>query len=130
MRGRHLTSDLGSYIACAAVVALALDYCVQSFGTDLSAASHIGIQSEMAQPMNIVDRSHKGDRLSVGQSTYGQGASGGVAIDNMKSLPAKAPLVEAPRSPSLPPDLRDGCESAFSSLTPGAVKNIAGRCVT
>jgi hypothetical protein len=131
MRGRHLTSDLAPYIACAAAVPSALDYCVQSFGTNLSAASHIGTQSETGQPMNIVDRSHKGDRLSVGQSNYGQGASGGVAIGNMKSLPANAPLVDAPRSPSLPPDLRDGCESALSSLTPSAVKNnIAGHCVT
>ena len=133
MQGRNLTSDLVPYIACAAVAAFALDYCAGSFGTGLNASGRIGIQSETAQPINVVDRSHKGDRLPGGRQTNGQAASGGVAIGNMEllpALPAKAPRVDAPRSLSFLPKLPDGCEPAFSPLTAAGQQNIPDRCVT
>jgi hypothetical protein len=130
MHGTNLTSGLVPYIACAAVAAFALDYCVQSVGTILNASARIGIQSEIVQPMNIVDRSHKGDRLPRGQPIYGPAASDGVATGNIELTPAKAPPVDAPRLPSFRLELPDGCEPAFSSLTAGVRKNIADRCTT
>jgi hypothetical protein len=108
----------------------ALDYCVQLFGTGLSASGQIGIQSEIAQPMNIVDRSHKGDRLSGGQKTNGQSASGSVTIGDIELPPAKTPLMSAPQSPSVLPDLPEGCESAFSPLSAAEQKKLAARCST
>ena len=130
MQGRNLTSDLFPYIAGAAVLVFALDFCGQQFGAGLNPSPRISARSETTQPMNVVDRSHKGDRLPGGQETYGQAASGGMAIGNMELLPAKAPLVDAPRSPSILPRLPDGCESAFGSLTAAEQKALAARCLT
>jgi len=130
MYARNLTSDLVPYIVCAAVAAFALDYCVQSFGAGLNASHRVGIQSETVQPMNVVDRSRKGDRLPGGQSTYGQAASGGLTIRNIEPLAPAASQVDAPRSPGSLRDLPDGCEPAFSSLTAEGRKNIADRCTT
>jgi hypothetical protein len=123
-------SELVSYIAGAAVAAFALDYCVKSFGTGLDSSGRIGIQRETVQPMNIVDRLHKGDRLPGGQKANGQAASGNVTIGDMKPPPARAPLNDAPRPPRLLPDLPDGCESAFSSLSAADQKKLAARCST
>jgi hypothetical protein len=130
MRVTNFASGLVPYIAGAAVAAFALDYCAQSFGTGLNASDRIGFQSEMVQPMNIVDRLHKGDRLPGGQRTNGQAASGGVTIGDMELPPAKAPHIIAPRSPSMLPELPDGCESAFSPLSAAEQKKLAARCLT
>jgi hypothetical protein len=130
MQVTALASGLVPYIAGAAVAAFALDYCVQSFGTGLNASDYVDIQSEMVQPMNIVDRSHKGDRLAGGQKTNGQSASGGVTIGDMELPPAKAPLTVAPRSPSLLPELPEGCESTFSPMSAAEQKKFAARCLT
>jgi hypothetical protein len=129
MRVASLASGLVPYIAGAAVAAFALNYCAQSLGTGAN-VSDLVIQSEMVQPMNIVDRSHKGDRLPGGQRTNGQAASGGVTIGDMELPPAKAPLIIAPRSPSMLPELLDGCESAFSPMSAAEQKRLAARCLT
>src|ERR1022692_1583565 len=94
-----LASGLVPYIAGAAVAAFALNYCVQSFGTSLNESDRVGIQSEKVQPMNIVDRLHKGDRLAGGQKTNGQSVSGGATIGDTELPRAKAPLIVEPRSP-------------------------------
>jgi hypothetical protein len=130
MQVTTLASGLVPYIAGAAVAAFALDYCVQSLGTGLNASERTDIQREMVQPMNIVDRSHKGDRLPGGQKTNGQSASGSVTIGDMELSPAKPPLIIAPRSPGLLPELPDGCESAFSPLSAAEQKKLAARCST
>jgi hypothetical protein len=130
MQVTTLASGLVPYIAGAAVAAFALDYCVQSFGTGLNASDRVGNQSEMVRPSNIVDRSHKGDRLAGGQKANGQSASGGVTIGDTELPPAKAPLIIAPRSPSLLPELLDGCESAFSPMSAAEQKGLAARCST
>jgi hypothetical protein len=125
-----LASGLVPYIAGAAVAAFALNYCVQSFGTSSNASDRVGIQSEKVQSMNIVDRSHKGDRLAGGQKTNGQSVSGGVTIGDTELPPANAPLIIEPRSPSLLPELPDGCESAFSPMSAAEQKRLAARCLT
>jgi hypothetical protein len=130
MQVTTVASGLVPYIAGAAVAAFALDYCVQSFGTSLNASDRVGIQSETVQPLNLVDRSHKGDRLSAGQKANGQAASGNVTIGDMEPPPARAPLNDAPRPPRLLPDLPDGCESAFSPLSAAEQKKLATRCST
>src|SRR5580704_8283516 len=130
MQVATLASGLVPYIAGAAVAAFALNYCVQSFETVLNASDRVDNQSEMARPLNIVDRSHKGDRLAGGQKTNGQSASGGVTIGDTEPPPAKAPPIIAPRSPSLLPELPDGCESAFSPMSAAEQKRLAARCST
>jgi hypothetical protein len=130
MQVATLASGLVPYIAGAAVAAFALNYCVQSFETVLNASDRVDNQSEMARPLNIVDRSHKGDRLAGGQKTNGQSASGGVTIGDTELPPAKAPPIVAPRSPSLVPELPDGCESAFSPMSAAEQKRLAARCST
>jgi hypothetical protein len=130
MQGRNLTSDLIPYIAGAAMLAFVLDFCAQPFGTGVNASDRIGIQREAAQPVNIVDRSHKGDRLSSSRQISGQAATGGVAIGTMEPLPAKASLVDVPLSPTSLPKLPEGCESAFSTLSAAEQKDLAARCFT
>jgi len=130
MLATNLASGLVPYIAGAAVAAFALDYCAQSLGTSLNTSDRIGIQHEIVQPMNIVDRSHKGDRLPGGQKTNGQSASGSVTIGDMELPPVRASHTIAPRSPSLLSDLPDGCESAFSPLSAAEQKKLAARCLT
>ena len=125
-----LASGLVPYIAGAAVAAFALDYCVQSFGTGLNASERVGNQSEMVRPLNVVDRSHKGDRLAGGEKANGQSASGGATIGDSELPPEKAPLIIAPRLPRLLLELPDGCESAFSPMSAAERKRLAARCLT
>jgi hypothetical protein len=66
MRTINPAPGLVPYIVGAAVAAFALNYCIQSVEAGLNAPDRIGAQSEPAQPMHIVDRSHKGDRLPAG----------------------------------------------------------------
>jgi hypothetical protein len=125
-----LASGLVPYIAGAAVAAFALDCCVQSFGTSINVSDRVSNQSEIVRPLNAIDRSHKGDRLAGGQKTNGQSVSGGVTIGDTELPPANAPLIIEPRSPSLLPELPDGCESAFSPLSAAEQKKLAARCLT
>jgi hypothetical protein len=130
MRVSHLASGLVPYFAGTALAAFALVYCAQSLESGLNLSNRISFQSEAAQPMNIVDRSHKGDRLPRSQQTYGQAASSSVASGNMELVSMTAPVSDAPRSPSVLPNLPDGCESAFSSMSAAEQKTVAARCLT
>jgi hypothetical protein len=123
-------SGLAPYIFGAAVVAFALDYFAQSFGTGLSASGRMGIQSETTRPLNDVDRLLKGDRLPGGQSTNGQATSGAGAIGHIEPRPAKAAPDDAPRSPDFQPKIPDGCDPAFSPLAPAEQINPVARCLT
>jgi len=122
MQVSQLASRLVPYIAGATMATFALIYCQQSLGTSFNPSDRISFQSETAQPMNIVDRSHKGDRLFGAQQT--------VASGNMELVPMTAPVSDAPRSPSVLPNLPDGCESAFSSMSAAEQKTAAARCLT
>jgi hypothetical protein len=131
MQTTNPAPGLASYIFGAAIAAFALNYCAQSAATAFSASDRIDVPSEPARPMNIVDRSHKGDRLPGGQQTYSKAASGSVAIGDMDLLPATVPHNNnPPRAPSLLPELPDGCESAFSALSAAELKVLAARCFT
>jgi len=131
MQTRNLMSSLGPYIFGAAVVAFALDYFAQSFGTGLSASGRMGIQSETTRPLSDVDRSLKGDRLPGGQSTNGQATSGAGAIGNIElRRPVKAAPDDTPLSPDFQPKIPDGCEPAFSPLAPAEQINPVARCLT
>ena len=116
MQVSQLVPRIVPYIAGATMAAFALIYCQQSLGTSFNPSDRISFQSETAQPMNIVDRSHKGDRLFGGQQT--------VASGNMELVPMTAPVSDAPRSPSVLP------ESAFSSMSAVEQKTAAARCLT
>ena len=130
MRAINTVPDLVPYIACAAIAAFALNYCIQSVQAGLNASDRIGGQSEVARSMNVVDRSQKGDRLSGGQRIFGQASAGSVDVGNMELAPATAPSRRPSRSPGLQPELPDGCESAFSSLSAAEQKDFAARCLT
>jgi hypothetical protein len=130
MQVSQLAPRLVPYIAGATMAAFALIYCQQFLRTSFNPSDRISFQSETAQPMNIVDRSHKGDRLFGGQQTYGQAVSGSVASGNTELVPMTAPVSDAPRSPSVLPNLPDGCESAFSSMSAVEQTTAAARCLT
>jgi hypothetical protein len=124
MRRGNILFDPAPYIAGAAVIAFALGYCAQPFTAGLNASGRIGAQSELARPMNIVDRSHKGDRLS------GQAASGNAAIGSIEPRPDQTVPRDVRRPSKLRLQLPDGCETAFGPLTAEDRKNIADRCLT
>jgi hypothetical protein len=130
MRSGNLICDLAPYIAAAAAIAFLLVFCSDPFTTGSNASGRIGFQNEPAQLVNIVDRSHKGDRFSGGQQTYGQAASGNTAIGDILARPDQTVPRNVPRSSHLQPKLPDGCEAAFGPLAPEDRKNIADRCVT
>jgi len=126
MRGRkNMMAGLVPCIAGAALVAFALEYC--AFGTDSNASGRIGVQIETVQPMNIVDRSHKGDRLTGAQQTS---ASDIVPVGKVEPQPVKAAPDETLQSPKVQPKLPDGCEPALSPLTAAKRKTPAARCLT
>jgi hypothetical protein len=130
MQVNHLASGLVPYIAGAAVAAFALNYCAQSAGTRLTTPERISVQSETAQPMNMLDRSHKGDRLPSGRQTYGRAASDNAAIGTMERAPVAVPLSDISQPPSQPANLPEGCESAFSPMSAAELKTLAARCLT
>jgi hypothetical protein len=130
MRVINPAPGLVPYIVCAAMAAFALNYCIQSVQAGLNASDRIGGQSEVAQSMNIVDRSHKGDRLSGAQRIYGQATAGSVEFSNADPGPATVPRRSPPPSLGLQPELPDGCESAFSPLSAAKKKDFAARCLT
>jgi hypothetical protein len=130
MRAINAAPGLVPYIAWAAMAAFALNYCIQSVQAGLNASAGIGGRSEVAQSMNVVDRSHKGDRLPGAQRIYGQATAGSVEVGNADLAPATVPRRSPPQSPSLQPELPDGCESAFSPLSAAEQKDFAARCLT
>jgi hypothetical protein len=102
-----------------------LEYC--AFGTGLNASSHVGLQIEAVQPMNMVDRTHKGDRLTGAQETS---ASDLTPIGKIEPQPVKVGPDDALRLPRVQPKLPDGCEPALSPLTDAKRKSPAARCLT
>jgi hypothetical protein len=91
-----------SYIFAAIMVVVVLDAVVPPVGRGLA----IAVRLEDDRADQIVDRTHKGDRLQVPR------ASG------RRMLPMRAPAVLI------------GCEPVFSSLSAGSQANFAGRCVS
>jgi hypothetical protein len=130
MRVVNPVPGLVPYIACAATAAFALNYCIQSVEAGLNASDRIGGQSEVAQSMNIVDRSHKGDRLSGAQRIYGQATAGSVEVGNASLAPTTVPRRSPSPPPRAQPELPDGCESAFSPMSAADQKDFAARCWT
>jgi hypothetical protein len=94
---------LVSYIFAGSAVVLAMDVIVPPTGLGLAPMARPAVAGN-ATPQ-IVDRTHKGDRL-------------------------QAPMVNDRRwtPPSAPPGLI-GCEPVFSALSSGARANFPGRCV-
>jgi hypothetical protein len=93
-----------SYVLAAALTALVLEVIAPLAGFALTVGSRPSTDGN-AKPQ-IVDRTHKGDRLQF-------------------------PAAVSPRlSPSGKPALLIGCEPAFSSLSSGARANFAGRCLS
>jgi hypothetical protein len=126
MRAINPAAALVPYIVGAAVAAFALSYCIRSVAAGLNAPDRIGVQSEPAQPLHIVDRSHKGDRFSGGPRVNDQAAAGG----NVELFPTMVTHSNPRLSPSLRAELPDGCESAFSPLSAAEQKDLAARCLT
>jgi hypothetical protein len=118
------------YIACAAVAAFAMNYCIQSVQAGLNASDRFGGRSEAVQSMNIADRSHKGDRLPSTHRIYGQATAGSVDVGPVDPAPATVSRRTPPQSLGLQPQLPDGCESAFSPMSAAEQKNFAARCLT
>jgi hypothetical protein len=130
MRSANLICDLAPYIPTAAAIAFLLVFFAEPFTTSLNASGRVGFHNEPAHPMNIVDRSHKGNRLPGRQETYGQAASGNTAIGDIEPRPDQTVPRNAPRSSHIQPKLPDGCEAAFGPPTPEGQKDIAARCLT
>lgn len=94
---------LASYLLAGMLVVLAMDFVAPSAGLGL--AVRAAPVAELSATTQIVDRAHKGDRLS---------------------LPASA---GEQKTPEQPPAVMIGCDPAFSPLSASARANISGRCV-
>jgi len=92
-----------SYIFAGSAVVLAIEVIAQSAGLGFGVVAWPAV-AESAAPQ-IVDRTHKGDRL-------------------------RAPMAnDSRRTPSSVPPALVGCEPVFSALSSGARANFPGRCV-
>ena len=92
-----------SYIFAAALVVLVMDIIAPPAGFGLAVGARPSVDRN-ARPQ-IVDRTHKGDRLHLP-----------VANERRNTPPGK-------------PAMLVGCEPVFSALSSGARANYAGRCV-
>jgi hypothetical protein len=92
-----------SYLLAGILVVLAMDFVASPAGLGLAVrASPV---TELSATPQFVDRTHKGDRLS---------------------LPASAGEQQTPEPPS---PIMIGCDPPFSRLLASARANISGRCV-
>jgi hypothetical protein len=94
---------LASYLLAGMLVVLAMDFVAPPAGLGL--AVRATPVAELGAKTQIVDRTHKGDRVS---------------------LPASAGEQKTPKQP---PAVMIGCDPAFSPLSASARANISGRCV-
>jgi hypothetical protein len=92
-----------SYIFAAALVVLVIDIIAPPAGFGLAVGAWPSVDGN-ASPQ-IVDRTHKGDRLHF------------PSANNRRNTPAAKPA------------MLTGCEPVFSALSSGARANFAGRCV-
>ncbi len=130
MRTINPTPGLVPYIVGAAVAAFALNSCSQFVEARLIATNRAGIQNEPALAMHLVDRSHKGDRLAIGQPIYGQAPADKVTAGDPGLSPLTVPDGGPRPSGSLRSKLPDGCESPFSPMSSAEQKDRAARCLT
>jgi len=92
-----------SYIFAGIVVVATMDAIAPPAGLGLAIAKWPAVDRNTA--VQVIDRSHKGDRLHVPMAT------------------------SRPTSPLSAPVLLIGCEPVFSSLSAGSRANFAGRCM-
>jgi hypothetical protein len=98
-----------SIACCSVLLALA--------STAITTKGSVATASSEPVPVQIVDRTHKGDRLPL--------------IDARDGKAFELPLqVNAPRTLASSRGLPDGCESLVSSLARSPVAEIAGRCLS
>jgi hypothetical protein len=95
-----------SYLLAGFVVVLAMDLIAPPIGLGMSLVAWPAAKE--APIVQIVNRTHKGDRLQVLQVP--------TASDHQKA-------------PSVAPATLVGCEPVFSSLSANAKLNFAGRCL-
>lgn len=94
--GRFVSFVMASALVVAAIEVIA----PPTLGLAVSARPSGG-----TAPSQVVDRSHKGDKLQL------------PTVDGQRKPPRNAPA------------MLTGCEPVFSSLSAGARANFAGRCV-
>jgi hypothetical protein len=92
---------LAAYVLAGILTALALDFVAPPVGLGMA----VGAPPAHVRPTQVVDRTHKGDRLR---------------------LPAEIGKQQAPISS---PGVMIGCDPAYSPLLASARANIAGRCI-
>jgi hypothetical protein len=102
-RGRPAVRNVISYILAAALVVVLTDIIASPAGFDLAAGAWSSVGGNASS--QIVDRSHKGDRLQFPTAKHER------------------------NTPSRHPAMLIGCEPVFSALSSGARANFAGRCV-
>jgi hypothetical protein len=92
-----------SYILAGIVVLVAMDAIAPPAGLGLAIGKWPSVDGNVAE--QVVDRTHKGDRLQVPMAKGGR------------------------TSPSLAPEMLIGCEPVFSSLSASSRINFPGRCI-
>ena len=95
--------SFAAYVAAGALVLLAMDFMAPPAGIGLPLAVWPAMD---AGPTQYVDRTHKGDRLTV------------PGVVDQRLAPA-----------GTPPGVPVGCDPVFSPLSAAARVNFAGRCV-
>jgi hypothetical protein len=146
MAWKNMVSDLIPYIAGAAALALAIDYVAPPFEAGLHASMHTSLDAS-STPTQIVDRSHKGDRLTlVGARDEMRLVAGdadasteAMSVHRKNQSRLQTPSDQSgdaggaavPANPSASkPRLPIGCDPAFSPLTKDPANNLAARCLS
>jgi hypothetical protein len=103
-------SSLAHLCAGGLAVALLMDYLAVPAATGLNPGQ--SFHSQAPRSLHVVDRSHKGDRITT--------------RDNSQSKIQPVPVEQTrPRPPRIPV----GCDPAFSPLTGSSRANFTGRCL-
>ncbi len=120
--------NLGTYFACGLAALLAIDTLAPPVDMGPAMLGQVAISTGFAAsagapaPLNVVDRTLKGDRLLLNVSQH-------MMRDAVRSPSAPAAR-EIPIKPARQPKILIGCDPAFSPLTVSARLNFANRCLT
>jgi hypothetical protein len=119
------------FVVAGLAVLFVMDYVAPPVGTGLNLGQSAAGWGTV-QPLNVVDRTRKGDRLPVTSTIVTKGVTlpEGAVRETRRIIPAKAPF--PPPAAKMAPEQKipEGCDPAFSPLAASAQANFSARCLS
>jgi hypothetical protein len=120
--------------AIGVAVLFAMDYVAPPGGTGLSLRQSAAGWATV-QPLHVVDRAHKGDRLPVTSTTVvtkGAVPAEVTIRETRRLVPASEhkPFQPPAAKPAPEQKIPEGCDPAFSPLAASAQANFSARCLS